>query len=72
MLLVCQAAAVTSGVQGVVPERRRKNAYLVVAGLLPPPAVAVQVMASYPSPPAAGDPEGQPARGLTWTFPGLT
>src|SRR6476469_1975345 len=41
-LLLCQAGAVTSGVQGVVPERRRKNAYLVVAGT-PPLALEVQV-----------------------------
>src|ERR1700681_3739178 len=42
MLLVCQAGEVTSGVQGTVPERRRKNAYWVVAGF-PPLAWAVQV-----------------------------
>src|SRR3954451_11430321 len=43
MLLVCQLGAVTSGVQGVVPARRRKNAYRSVA-VSPPLAVAVQVM----------------------------
>ena len=43
VLLVCHAGAVTSGVQGVVPERRRKKANRVVDGV-PPVAVAVQVM----------------------------
>src|SRR5215213_4968330 len=41
-LLVCQAGAVTSGVQAVSPARRRKSAYWVVDGV-PPLAVAVQV-----------------------------
>src|SRR4051812_50204218 len=40
-LLLCQAGAVTSGVHALSPERRRKSAYCVVAGL-PPLAVAVQ------------------------------
>ena len=42
-LLDCQAGAVTSGVQGVVPARRRNNAYWVEDGT-PPLAVAVQVI----------------------------
>jgi hypothetical protein len=43
-LLVCQAGAVTSGIQLGVPARRRKSAYWVVDGV-PPLAVAVQARA---------------------------
>ena len=41
-LLVCQAGAVTSGIQLGVPARRRKSAYWTVDGT-PPLVVAVQV-----------------------------
>src|SRR3954469_11027701 len=53
-LLLCQAGAVTSGVHALSPERRRKSAYCVVAGL-PPLAVAVQWRVV-----PAGDDDGLP------------
>src|SRR5215203_1600628 len=71
-LLVCQAGAVTSGVQAVSPSRRRKNAYWVVDGV-PPLALAVQVRV-LPLGDNAGLPVPVTVRGagvVTWIAPAL-
>src|SRR3954471_1285491 len=69
--LVCQAGAVTSGVQAVVPAIRWKSAYCRVFGL-PPAAVTVQVMA-LPAVEYAGLAVVDRVRGgvVTCTGPGL-
>src|SRR3954454_2404754 len=70
-LLVCQAGAVASGVQGVVPARRRKNAYRRVDAS-PPLAVAVQLIV-VPAGDDAGLPVPVTVRGATtFTVPGRT
>src|SRR5687768_11629127 len=69
-LLVCHAAWVTSGVQGVVPARRRKSAYCRPTPV-PPLAVAVQVSA-VPWAADAGLMVPLTVRGATTlTWPGL-
>src|SRR4051794_12002967 len=70
-LLVCQLGAETSGVQRVVPARRRKNAYRRVDAS-PPLAVAVQLMVV-----PAGEDDGLPVvvrviGATTCTVPGRT